>query len=107
MVLKWPWGTLLANNIINIRIGKLWPNKDLTVSLDSAISTLSSSVEVDLETMEGTFEMRMAVYQSEAFETPVGEDFSVSVPDMIYVGVDVEEAAHFVPQLQKCWATPT
>ena len=83
---------------------------DQTISLDSGISTLSSSIEVDLDSIEGVFELNMAVFETNDFEVPVASDFSVTVPDMIDVGVSLSDSTledQFNVQLKKCWATPS
>ena len=80
------------------------------ISLDSGISTLSSSIEVDLDSIEGVFDLNMAVFETSNFEIPVSSDFSVTVPDMIDVGVSLSDSTledQFNVQLKKCWATPS
>ena len=78
--------------------------------MDTGISTLSSSIEVDLDSIEGVFELNMAIFETSNFDVPVGSDFSVSVPDMIDVGVSIADSTledQFNVQLKKCWATPS
>ena len=83
---------------------------DQTISLDTGISSLSSSIEVDLDSIEGVFELNMAVFETSDFDVPVASDFSVTVPDMIDVGVSIVDSTledQFNVQLKKCWATPS
>ena len=78
--------------------------------MDSRITTLSSSIEVDLDLIEGVFELNMAVFENSNFDVPVAYDFSVTVPDMIDVGVSIVDSTledQFNVQLKKCWATPS
>ena len=78
--------------------------------MDSGISTLSSSIEVDLDSIEEVFDLNMAIFETSNFEIPVSSDFSVTVPDMIDVGVSIVDSTleyQFNIQLKKCWATPS
>ena len=55
---------------------KLWPNKDQTVSLDAGIAALSGSVEIELDSLEGSFDVSMNIFEDAAFEIPAGENFT-------------------------------
>ena len=49
----------------------------------------------------------MAVFTDELYQTMVPDDFTVTVPDPIFVGITLEEGDALVLQTHSCWATPT
>jgi len=47
----------------------------------------------------------MNIFEDAHFDVKASENFTVTVPDMIYVGISLEASA-FVVQAKRCWATP-
>ena len=73
----------------------------------SGISAFRQDIEVALSAQGGTFDVAMALYTDELYQTMVSEDFTVTVPDPIFVGITLEGDDAFVLQTHSCWATPT
>ena len=48
----------------------------------------------------------MGVYTDIAFTTPAADDFTVDVPNKIFVGMSLSGESGMVLQGKNCWATP-
>ena len=46
------------------------------MSLDAGIAALSGSVEIELDSLEGSFDVSMNIFEDAAFEIPAGENFT-------------------------------
>jgi hypothetical protein len=47
----------------------------------------------------------MAIFTDDSYLTVAGDNFAVTVPNNIYVGIVLDEG-DFMVQAQKCWLTP-
>ena len=75
--------------------------------MSDGIKPLLTQQEITLAAVNSTFELEMGVYQTERFESLVSSDYVFSVPEMIFVKVDIQDVDTFQPTLKKCWATPS
>jgi len=48
----------------------------------------------------------MAVYEDATFTAVVGPEYSVEVPNHIFIGLALVEAGHYILQAKECWVTP-
>merc|ERR1711892_1253199 len=80
---------------------------DLTVSINIGQVGAQSYV-VNLETATGSFEVTMAVYEDSSYTKVAASDHSITVPDLVYVGVVGNNfgSSGYVIQTQECWVTP-
>merc|ERR1711935_1118454 len=80
---------------------------DLTVSTNIGQVGAQSYV-VNLETATGSFEVTMAVYEDSSYTKVAASDHSITVPDLVYVGVVGNNfgSSGYVIQTQECWVTP-
>ena len=80
---------------------------DKIVSLASGVSPLVTNIEVELETKESTFEVSMAVFTDRSFAEPVSDNYTVNVPDKLFVGLVLAGGeGGMILQGRSCWATP-
>ena len=75
--------------------------KDKVISLTSGVTPLVTNIEVELDTHESSYEVSIR-----SFAAVVGTNFSVHVPDKIFVGMTLIGASSMIFQGKKCWATP-
>ena len=80
---------------------------DLTVSTNTG-QVGSQSYVVNLETATGNFDVTMAVYEDNSYTKVAASDYSITVPDLVYVGVVGNNFGNsgYVVQTQECWVTP-
>merc|ERR1712048_551784 len=80
---------------------------DLTVSANIG-QVGSQSYVVNLETATGNFDVTMAVYEDSSFTKVAASDFSITVPDHVYVGVVGNNfgTSGYVIKTEECWITP-
>lgn len=78
------------------------------MSLPSAINVNLPRIEVDIDGIEGEFELAMGIWTDNTYTTPITGEAEFTVPDLINVGLLLEGSppANFHLQLKKCWATP-
>ena len=81
-------------------------NKDISVTLGYGISS-QITAEFDTGIHQGIFNINMALWINKFFKTKVSNNFVVRVPDMLYVGLSLEDAPdELILQGKRCWATP-
>jgi len=80
---------------------------DLTVSANIG-QVGSQSYVVNLETATGNFDVTMAVYEDSSFTKVAAAEHSITVPDLVYVGVVGSNFGNsgYVVSVQDCWVTP-
>lgn len=59
-----------------------------------------------LETLLGSWDVAMAVYEDASFTSVAGADFTIEVPNHIFIGMALVDAGNFVLQALECWVTP-
>ena len=64
------------------------------------------NIEVELDTQESTFEVEMGVFTDDSFTSPVGSNFTIDVPNKIFIGLSLGGESGMVLQGKNCWATP-
>ena len=80
---------------------------DLTVS--ARIGEVGSqSYVVNLDTAQGNFDVTMAVYDDSSFTRVADSDFSINVPDDVFVGIVGNNFGDsgYVIKAEECWITP-
>ena len=99
-------GPIARNRVIDIGFSCAF-ELDVTVSLDSGITPLTTSIEIALDSQESLFDVEMALFTDETFSTQVEGEFEVNVPDMLYLNINlVAGSDELVVRGKKCWATP-
>ena len=80
--------------------------KDISVTLGYGISS-QITAEFDTGIHQGLFDINMGLWTNQSFKTQVSSNFAVRVPDMLYVGLSLEDGPdELILQGRKCWATP-
>ena len=81
---------------------------DYVMSLQSGISVDLPRVDIELDGVEGSFDVAMGLWADDTYSTAVTGEAEFTVPDMIHVGLILEGNApsHYHMQLKQCWATP-
>ena len=80
--------------------------KDQTVSLTPGVTSLDTNFEVDVGTQIGTFDITIDIFDDDTFSNLVGPNFTVNVPDMIFVGISlIPTVSNMILQGKSCWAS--
>lgn len=66
----------------------------------------TQSMEINLETSNGEFNVAFAVYEDDSYTTVAPSDFAVTVPDHIFLGMAILDSDKFLIQAKRCWVTP-
>jgi len=61
----------------------------LNLTVSSEINAMLSHYEVDIEEQEGVFDIQMALFIDATFKTVAPPDYSVQVPEVLYIGAEV------------------
>jgi len=65
-----------------------------------------NNIQVELDTQESSFDVSMGVFEDNTFANLVGTNFTVQVPDKIFVGLTLGGESNLILQGRQCWATP-
>ena len=79
----------------------------MTLSAVDVVRPSVSHYEVSLATDFGNFMVSMGLYTDNTFNTLYIGQVSISVPEPIYVGIELTGTTEFVVTLDRCWATAT
>jgi len=80
--------------------------REETVSTGNIMATMVH-VSIQMDQVESQFDISMGVFTDSDFETPVGTDFEISVPDPIHVEMSMNTNNDRMKlRLESCWATP-
>merc|ERR1712048_1183999 len=79
------------------------------LSADYAVNAMLTEVRFAMAEQDGEYTADFALYEDQAFTTPLTASSDVWVPDFIYGKIVAEspDPDRFVSKLKMCWATPT
>lgn len=80
---------------------------EMTLSVDNAIKPRVEHFEVDMGTTMGMFTVNMGLYTNDQFDSVLAGEVEINVPELLYIGVEIEDETTMFVQLKKCWATPS
>jgi hypothetical protein len=81
---------------------------DQEISMDDSLHAMIDHVDVDFGRQDETFDIYMGVFTDEKFNDIVPEDYTITVPEKIYAGVELRNGEDaLVLKMQRCWATPS
>ena len=64
----------------------------LDLSAETEIDVMLSHYRVDIEEQEGEFDVQMGLFTDATFETVAPVNYSISVPEVLYIGVQMPAA---------------